>query len=128
MKPMSCAAIPLPASSRSVACAAERLSKSPMTVLAMAPPWLETTSQAKAVPASDFGQRDADQRIAGEDRGELLLVPALGALRPHRHDHVAHVGVRVVHADGDLVREDGSEFPQHGARLADHAAAVVLAL
>src|SRR3954471_4123840 len=37
MKPMSCSAIPLAASSRSAAWAAPSLSKSPMTVLAMAP-------------------------------------------------------------------------------------------
>src|SRR4029077_595053 len=49
---MSCSAIPLPASSRTAAWAAPRLSKSPMTVLAIAPPcYGRRINQARRVPS-----------------------------------------------------------------------------
>src|SRR5207302_3180642 len=71
---------------------------------------------------------EGDERIARDDARELGFAPALGAGGTHRHDDVAHVGVRIVHAQRDVLGDDSAEFAEHRARLAYHAPAVVLAL
>src|SRR5438128_5888783 len=51
-----------------------------------------------------LGKGYADEGVARDDAGELLLAPAFGSRRAHRHHHVAHVGVGIVHAQRDAVR------------------------
>src|SRR5262245_43279091 len=57
--------------------------------------------------------RNADHRLLGHDRGELLLAPALGMRWPQRQHHVARVGGGVPDADLDFGLQVEPHFLQH---------------
>ena len=85
-------------------------------------------SFSPAAPWRRLRQGGADQRVAGDEGGELVLAPALGAGGAQRQHHPAVVGGAVHHADVDAVGQDGAPFGEHGARLAHGAGAVGEAL
>src|SRR5262249_2662272 len=69
----------------------------------------------------------AHHAVAGDDGGELVFAPVLGAGRTPRNDEIAKVGEAVVNAHDHVVGKLGAKFAQHFARLLHDASPVVLA-
>ena len=69
-------------------------------------------------------ERDADHRVARNERGELVLGQLLGPCRAARDDEVADVGGRVDDAHLDLVWKLDAELAEHAAWVGDRPRAV----
>src|SRR5262249_47768590 len=66
----------------------------------------------------------ADHGVAGDELGELVLAPALGAGRSHRQHQKAGLGGGIPHPDLRLLPQPDAQVGEHAARILDRARAV----
>src|SRR6185295_10091131 len=71
---------------------------------------------------SDFG--NADHRIAGDQRGELLFSHRLGTSRTLGQNQIAQLGGAVPDAHFDILRQLDAELAKDAARVDDRARAI----
>src|SRR5277367_4319208 len=72
----------------------------------------------------DLGDVGADHRIASYEIGELFLAPAVSVGGPHRHHHVADLGVAVPNTNLNFWCHIDAKLGQHLAWFDDYASAI----